>query len=55
MKFGYVKTALCSSRIKVANVKSNVNSIIENIELVKEINAKKTKINIKNFSYDVYC
>ncbi len=35
MKFGYVKTALCSPRIKVADVKSNVNAIIENIQLVK--------------------
>lgn len=35
MKFGYVKTALCSPRIKVADVKNNVNAIIENIQLVK--------------------
>ena len=35
MKFGYVKTALCSPKIKVSDVKNNVNTIIENIELVK--------------------
>ncbi|MBO7149716.1 MAG: NAD(+) synthase [Clostridia bacterium] len=35
MKFGYVKTALCSPRIKVADVKNNVNAIIDNIEIVK--------------------
>ncbi len=40
MKLGYVKTALCSPRIKVADVKNNVNAIIENIELVKKEGAE---------------
>ncbi len=40
MKFGYVKTALCSPQIKVADVQYNVNAIIENIELVKKEGAE---------------
>ncbi len=40
MKFGYVKTALCSPKIKVADVVNNVNAIIENIELVKKQGAE---------------
>ena len=34
MKFGFVKTALCSPSIKVADVNYNANVILENIELV---------------------
>ncbi len=35
MKFGYVKTMLCSPRIKVADVNYNVTAIIDNIEIAK--------------------
>ena len=32
MKFGYIKTALCSPKIKVADVEFNAGAIIESIE-----------------------
>ena len=32
MKFGYVKTAVCSPKIKVADVDFNVNAIIDAID-----------------------
>ncbi len=40
MNFGYVKTALCSPRIKVADVNYNVNNIIESIEKVSKDGAE---------------
>ena len=40
MKFGYVKTALCSPQIKVADVENNVDIILENIEQVRKNGAE---------------
>lgn len=36
MKFGYVKTALCSPMVKVADLKHNVDRVIEQIEKVNK-------------------
>lgn len=40
MKFGFVRTALCSPSIKVADVNYNVNAIIKDVELVSKDGAE---------------